>query len=425
MYSIGGLPRTFFAIAFLAWSSTIYADHFVGTGSCSSSNCHGSAAPRKESNVLSNEYVTWQKHDRHSRAWTALTENDAQKIAKNMGIGKPEEEPLCLRCHATYVDDSSLRGERYSLQDGVSCESCHGAAERWLDKHAQRGATHAQNVSNGMKEIVPLDARAELCLTCHYGSEKASVTHRLIGAGHPRLSFELDTFSMIQPKHWEYDDDYGKRKGGYDPAHAWLVGQIKVAIATTDALASPKRSRDGVMPELSLYNCFACHHSLTEDQWKVREYDKRPGELKLNLSSIRTVHAALEILDSKMAAKFGEEIQNLHTRYMEGEAVGLLAEMRGRLAMGALPLVQSHRFSAAEVLALLERLVRLAASTPYFQYEDAEQLAMGMSALISTDENLGKRFKNEIDGIYAALKNAEAFRAEEFTKAAKKFQGRF
>ncbi|MCB0339511.1 MAG: hypothetical protein KDD53_07905, partial [Bdellovibrionales bacterium] len=269
---------------------------YLGVATCASSNCHGSTAPRKGSNILHNEYVTWKKHDAHSRAWSVLNSDESKKIAKNLGIAAAHKEKLCLECHTTYVPVESHRSEKFSENDGVGCESCHGAAEKWLKPHAASDATHANNISLGMTDLVPINKRAALCLSCHYGTDEKFVSHRLMGAGHPRLSFELDTFSMIQPAHWELDKDYRDRKGEYTSARGWMVGQAALSIEMTKALLSDKRSKDGIWPELTLFNCYACHHDLTTDQWKVRDYDKRPGQLRLNISSLRIVSEVAKIL---------------------------------------------------------------------------------------------------------------------------------
>ena len=49
--------------------------------------------------------------------------------------------------------------------------------------------------------------RAGLCLSCHFGNQEKFVTHRMMGAGHPRMSFELDTFTQLQPAHFVVDED--------------------------------------------------------------------------------------------------------------------------------------------------------------------------------------------------------------------------
>ncbi len=85
-------------------------------------------------------------------------------------------------------------------------------ASGWLTSHYAVGGTHASNVRNG---LVPLDnaqARADRCLNCHFGSstDNQFVTHRIMAAGHPRISFELDLFTTLQ-QHYTVDDDYRQR----------------------------------------------------------------------------------------------------------------------------------------------------------------------------------------------------------------------
>jgi hypothetical protein len=117
------------------------AAKFMGVGSCSASNCHGSVKPLKGSKVLQNEYYTWLKHDKHARAYQSLINKEGQRMANLLGIADASKEPLCLKCHATYNRHTQSHGERYQIEDGVSCESCHGAAERWLSPHTAADAS--------------------------------------------------------------------------------------------------------------------------------------------------------------------------------------------------------------------------------------------------------------------------------------------
>jgi hypothetical protein len=50
------------------------------------------------------------------------------------------------------------------------------------------------------------------------------VTHRLMGAGHPRMSFELDTFTAVEPAHFKPDSDWEKRKRMWDGVKVWAIG---------------------------------------------------------------------------------------------------------------------------------------------------------------------------------------------------------
>ena len=397
---------------------------YMGTGSCSSSNCHGSVNKSTSSAILQNEYTTWQKHDKHSQAYLTLLNQESRTIAGHLGINKPEEEPLCLRCHATYVPDKELRGEKYQIEDGVSCESCHGAASAYLETHSISGATYKDDLAKGMADLVPLDKRANACLSCHYGTDEKTVNHNLYGAGHPRLSFELDTFGVLQPKHWEVDDDYRKRKEDYLPIRAWLVGQAVHARAVLNAIDSPKRSKNGVFPELSLFDCYSCHHSLTEDQWKTHSNVGEPGELHLNLPSLVILREALVPFSPKLADSLKAGIADLHANYKNDGGKRSIPGLKKLVGDDAMSVVASVPADPAKLQALLKQLVEFGARTPFLKYEVAEQLGMGMQAVLATSPELAKTYKSGLDSIYSTLKSAEAFSPEAFTKACKEMAGK-
>lgn len=405
------LPASYTALA---------SPRYLGPGSCSSSNCHGNVKSLNSSDVLQNEYVTWSKHDRHSRAYLSLLNEDSKKIAANLNIGAPSKEPLCLKCHSTYVPEADRRGPKFQHEDGVSCESCHGAAEGWLQSHAVDGTTHADNVKNGLTDLGPLNTRAQLCLSCHYGTEDKTVNHNLYGAGHPRLSFELDTFGVLQPKHWVVDADYEKRKGPYHSLAAWMTGQLHHAESTIEALKSPSRSKNGMFPELSLFDCFSCHHSLTEDQWKKRSYNGAPGQLKLNLPSLIILREATSALNKNVSDELGAQITVLHTTYKNDGAPEAIEAIDSILTTKVQPLVEKLPTDPVTATHVLKALAQFAANQPWPTYELAEQLGMGMQAAVASSPELAKIYGIEIKELFGTLKSSKAFAAEKFTAAAKK-----
>lgn len=394
---------------------------YMGAGSCSSSNCHGGTSPRNSSNVLQNEYVSWTKHDLHSKAWSILTTQDSKKIGKHLGMDAPEREPLCLKCHATYVESKAYQGERYQLEDGVTCESCHGAAEKWLSAHAESDSAHSENVSLGLLDLVPLENRAKLCLSCHYGTDDKTVNHRLIGAGHPRLSFELDTFGMLQTAHWNVDEDYQKRKGGYNSVQAWLSGQAVLSLEILDALVSAKRSHQGIWPEPVLFHCYACHHSLTRDDWKNRDYAGHPGELPLNLSPLFVLADAMKTVNPGLGERIGGPARALLAGYSKGGSEGDIQSLRDTLKKDVLPFTLSYNLKDSHAPQLLKGVLQRIAAESHLQYEEAEQLTMGMSSVLAANDALGKRFKGDLDGMYTTLDDPENFIAEDFKGVAGKF----
>ena len=104
------------------------------------------------------------------------------------------------------------RGPQFQLSDGVGCEACHGGAEPWLGTHLS-GADHKANLAAGMYPTDQPLARGMRCLSCHLGDDKKFVAHKIMGAGHPPMPFELDTYTAIEPAHFVVNDSYVERKG--------------------------------------------------------------------------------------------------------------------------------------------------------------------------------------------------------------------
>ena len=395
---------------------------FMGTGSCSSSNCHGSASPRLGGNILFNEYVTWQRHDKHAGAYRTLESAESALIAKHLGLTSATSAPLCLSCHATPgASNKALAADgskKLQLEDGVTCETCHGAAEGYLTTHTAAEASHKDNIANGMRELAAVETRASLCLSCHYGSERSDVTHRLIGAGHPRLAFELDTFENIMPRHWEVDADYAKRKYSYRPTSAWMTAQaIQAESALTKAL-SPKRSKQGMFPDFSLYYCYSCHHSLEGDQWKTRDYAGQPGEPQMNLSSVVVLKETLKVTNPKLGKKLEDLLQELHSSSSDSNIENKLAAMKQFIAASVVP--NSHDdIPQSDLRKVLKALAKYSAETQFLPYEVAEQLAMGIVSIAAELKIADSTLRSPIDTLYSSLKKEEAFAPEQFTIAAK------
>ena len=78
-------------------------DVHLGVTSCAGSTCHGATSPWKGSTVLQNEYITWDRYDPHSKAYSVLLNDVSKQMAKNLGIGKAHEAKMCLDCHADNV----------------------------------------------------------------------------------------------------------------------------------------------------------------------------------------------------------------------------------------------------------------------------------------------------------------------------------
>jgi hypothetical protein len=339
-------------------------------------------------------------------------------MARHLQLGDPTKERMCLECHATYVSDASRRGEKFTLEDGVSCESCHGPAEGWLASHAAAGTTHQQNLSNGMADTVSLERRADLCLSCHYGDESKRVTHDLYGAGHPRLRFELDTYGILQPKHWLVDEDYRTRKEDYSPLRAWLFGQARQAELLVMMLKNPHLSKNGILPELSLFDCYSCHHSLSQQQWKGRSYGGTPGQLRVNSAPLLLLHTALSGIQPEVAQEVAQQTSVLSSSYQKDGAPEAVASLVTLLEQRALPAVRATKSDEQTSRKVLQSLATLGRDSESIKFELAEQIGMGMQAALASSAILAAKHQADLKKVFSTIESADAFSPDAFRKAA-------
>lgn len=354
-------------------------DVSVGVVNCANSLCHGSITEWKDSNVLQNEYVTWSRFDKHARAYDILLNEKSKSIARKFGLPVPAHKAkLCLDCHAHSVPEAN-RGERFKLTDGVTCEACHGPAGRWLSSHVEPGATHAMNIQHGLYPTSKPMERAQLCLSCHFGNKDKFVSHRLMGAGHPRMSFELETFSTISPAHVRIDKDYEKRKQVWDGVKVWAIGQSLAVAETMDILRDPKRGRDGLFPELVLFDCHACHRPMSEQRWKpTTAFGASPGTglARLNDSGMLMMRAIAKQMDPKLGARVTAQGGKLHRAVAgQGDAMAEAAAMK-QLSLEVANRIENYSFSENSLRGITVGLIDDGLNGYYRDYAGAEQAAM-------------------------------------------------
>lgn len=248
---------------------------YQGVASCTSVACHHRNGPP---GTKGSEYTTWIGHnDPHARAYTVLFDPRSLLIEKNLkGLdelkqAQPHKNFLCLRCHVNPDVETANHHERFSRTDGVGCESCHGAAEKWLSVHytdTWRAKSATEKQHDGMIPTKDITQRAHVCVGCHVGRQEADVNHDLIAAGHPRLRFEYGAYLANYPaRHWKPADDHARYRDF--EARAWLVGQTVSAKAALELLqyrADPKHGKP--WPEFAEYGCFSCHHDLQDQAWR-------------------------------------------------------------------------------------------------------------------------------------------------------------
>ena len=401
----------------------------LGVATCLGSNCHGAVDRPAGSRIKGNEYVIWSRSDKHHNAYKVLTEEPALRMAKALGMPDAVHQQLCLDCHADNVPVAD-RGPQFHVEDGVGCESCHGGASGWLGIHIA-GATHQQNVSAGMYPTEQPLARAERCLSCHLGKGDRFVEHRIYGAGHPRLRFELDTFTAIQPAHFEVTPAYVERKGRITDMEVWGTGQAVSVALRMAALANPKLAPHGLFPEFSHYDCQSCHHPYDPLHGpRSTVGGVAPGSVKFNdanmvmlqAATAHTAPAASQALGSEMLA-FNRASSQDWSVFERG------AKPLETTASNLAPTLAKRDYSRQEMRAIAASLIGLGLEEGGGRFAHAEQIAMGLGAIRSAMVSSGYLSDGQVQASGAALEelngafpNEGSLRADAFVKGLRDLQ---
>lgn len=388
----------------------------LGVATCAGSNCHGSARPFVDSPVLQNEYFLWQRDDAHSNAYKVLQGEAGQRIARNLGLKDATTAPECLTCHTDYVA-KEMRGRRHEMSEGVGCEACHGGSQDWLGPHVS-GNFHQQNVQAGLYPLEDPVARTRLCLQCHLGSTSKPIDHKLMGAGHPALDFELDTFTNIQPAHFRVDADYVKRKPAHvSGARQWAIGQLVAAQMFLEGLDSARFADRGMFPELVFFECSACHHALRPARWSAGTSGPLgPGEPRLADASLVVTQVVLDVLAPNLGTQWSAALAGLHKASRESvpRTRETAAQLRG-IANSALPQIRGMALGKVEALSLVRKLAALGAEQRAGDYTGSRQIFYGLESLLANlraEHGLPRTtLRPEMDALFKALDTPASYDA--------------
>jgi hypothetical protein len=368
-----GIPRRTAALAQEATTDRMQTAQFFGAGSCK--QCHQAPTPDNPAVFVElTEYETWSSQDKHSLAYAVLLGPIGKRMGEILGNDPQyvlKSEAGCLVCHA--MDFPKARqGTQFTIEDGVSCDGCHGPSQDWIGAHAAdkqnwRKKSAADKQKLGMRDLRNPAIKADLCLSCHVGNtnEGKVVTHPMYAAGHPPLpAFELATFCKNLPQHWF---DIKKiplltTDASLQPLYHWdmrdvqhtqeeFVGSGSNLHAQLHLIAERANTqamdRTKAFPELTLFknakdpaaiwpqiamgqsDCYACHHDLQRwPSWREqRGYNvpflntlikgvggrpqMRPWTLSLLEVSLRAAQQGGNA--SQVSGKLAEHLQALYT----------------------------------------------------------------------------------------------------------------
>lgn len=169
-------------------------DKMVGANACA--ECH------------KDETTVWKATHHFSTFREMPRSKEAREIAAKLKIRRIKADSLCLGCHFT---QQVVKG-RAKVTAGISCESCHGAGEKWQKIHSEfsgKGNKESESKSEaaarwrkaekfGMIRPAALYKLAKNCYGCHVVPNERLVNVGGHAAGSP---FELVSWSQGEIRH--------------------------------------------------------------------------------------------------------------------------------------------------------------------------------------------------------------------------------
>jgi hypothetical protein len=407
---------------------------FNGAGACAASSCHGGVQPKNTTRILQNEFSIWAAQDKHARAYSVLSNAVSLRMGKMLQppIEQPDRSPKCLACHALFVPEN-LRATTFKLDDGVSCENCHGPAAGWLGYHTTKDWQYENAVNKlGMYDARDLVKRTEQCLTCHVGTADKQVNHEMIAAGHPDLTFELDSFSAAMPRHWKTNRESNTPWFG---VQEWAVGQAAQLDKSLQRVS--RRALSPNWPEYAELDCFACHHSLTSpaDSWRLTTTDyyhgRRAGVPAWNASRYVVFRYFAEVVDPKAAEQMDKELDHLALLFAKWASPNEISSTALGGASTADQLAQqirAQRYDPDLTARIMRKIAGNGERIADAGERAAEQATMALDSLFiayaaNTKLSNEAELRAAIKSLFSQLQNPSAYNAVQFRAQLLKVQG--
>jgi hypothetical protein len=401
------------------------ATTYTGAGSCNASNCHGSVWPKTGGKINQNEYNLWSSKDKHTKAYSVLLEPRSKMIARNLKIDKPETAAQCLDCHTTNAP-TAQQATSFQISDGVGCESCHGPAGGWLGPHVTHDWTHEKSVGLGMVDTKDVKKRTEVCLSCHLGTDKKTVDHELIAAGHPALIFELETFSALLPSHWRKENEK------VDTLHRWAQAQpIGLRESMGQLQHVTAKAGDGWV-DFGEFECMSCHHTLVlPSARQERGYSGHTGLPPWNearyvvLKHLMT--AVSPTAEKELETRVAELKRSLDSPVKDRAATNAAAQAIVNLTNQALPTIEKAALDQAFANGMLRSITGDATNIAWAGMRAAEQATMSVDVLYNAiHPNRPEDGVNaQIGKLYEMLQSQALYNPEEFAAALKRLGSSF
>jgi hypothetical protein len=207
----------------------------------------------------------------------------------------------------------------------------------------------------------------------------------------------------------------------------WAIGQALAVSQLMDTLTDPARGRDGLFPELVLFDCHACHHQMSDKRWVARTPGAAPGAVRLNDSNMLMVRQIAKVVDAPLAARIAATMTRLQQSVSSGNEALAQAHALNADMKALIPLLETHTFTDADMRAILAGLIDEGLNGQYHDYAGAEQatMAIGSVANFMYQRGIIKSARNVnggLDALQKTVANDERYNPAQFQAALRQFR---
>ncbi len=199
------------------------------------------AGPNACAECHKQEVEAW-KGTHHFNTFRELPRSpEAKAIADRLGVKRIKVESLCLNCHFTVQE----KDNRIEPVAGISCESCHSAAQDWIKVHSGYSGKTATTESKaeesqrwkaaeakGMIRPKTLYRLAKNCFGCHVVPHERLVN---VGGHKAGSAFELLSWSQGEVRHNTWHSK-GKSNVEADAARKRMLYLVGLGVELETAL---------------------------------------------------------------------------------------------------------------------------------------------------------------------------------------------
>ncbi len=151
------LLGVFLTVSYMVATAEDAKDTYTLEGVKNCKMCHNKEATGAQ-------YAKWEESS-HAKAYETLAGEKAMAIGKEMGIENPQTSDKCLPCHATaYPVMAKVADMKITMEEGVSCESCHGPGSGYKSLKTMKGLYDGSIEPASVGLWTPDE---KVCVTCH------------------------------------------------------------------------------------------------------------------------------------------------------------------------------------------------------------------------------------------------------------------